>query len=265
MFQTLTEADDSCCIISTGHCKRNCNPFKTLEEIKHVPPRMSEYSEYEELRISNISRNEEFLRSLGLHDSNSSRSYSLTDSRHDSRCRKSSITKSNQCRKSSKSLQVLVTRRSKRIMPKNNDDRDDNNFIELSHKNTAIQTAVMPKQSRIVDSSLSDGCNTQIYCTDEMCDHTRIKINRDSLRLFIDNLNAEHSSKISDEQLSHCIMRIQSLSNKRLGTRVKMIARAAGKSSNEKLLVFYYALRASGLDCLSVSAAAVLRDKGQVV
>lgn len=60
-------------------------------------------------------------------------------------------------------------------------------------------------------------------------------------------------------------MRIQSMSNKALGTRIKAIARAAGKHSYEKLLVFYYALKASNLLQLSDSAKAALDRLGLVV
>lgn len=55
------------------------------------------------------------------------------------------------------------------------------------------------------------------------------------------------------------------MSNKALGTRIKAIARAAGKHSYEKLLVFYYALKASNLLQLSDSAKAALDRLGLVV
>jgi hypothetical protein len=48
------------------------------------------------------------------------------------------------------------------------------------------------------------------------------------------------------------------MSNKALGTRIKMIARAAGQNSYEKLLVFHYALKASGLSELAESSKAAL-------
>ena len=65
--------------------------------------------------------------------------------------------------------------------------------------------------------------------------------------------------------IQHTVMRIQSMSNKALGTRIKAIARSAGKHSYEKLLVFYYALRASKLVQLGESAKQALENLGVVV
>jgi hypothetical protein len=86
----------------------------------------------------------------------------------------------------------------------------------------------------------------------------RNKVTAKMLRETIDQTNKGHSEIISDEAITHCVYRITSMSNKALGTRIKMIARAAGQHSYEKLLVFHYALKAAGLNDLAESSRAAL-------
>ena len=92
----------------------------------------------------------------------------------------------------------------------------------------------------------------------------RKKITASVLRALIDTRSAEHSEAISDEAIVHTVYRISSMSNKALSTRVKMIARAQGKNSREKLLAFYYGLLGAGLEELAKSCWEACKYNGAI-
>ena len=88
----------------------------------------------------------------------------------------------------------------------------------------------------------------------------RKRVSAQALREDIDQTSTidEADESVSNEAIHHCLMRIGSMSNSRLATRIKVIARAQGQHCREKLLVFYHALRLSGLEELASSCKAAL-------
>lgn len=88
----------------------------------------------------------------------------------------------------------------------------------------------------------------------------RKRVSAQALREDIDQTSTidEADESVSNEAIHHCLMRTGSMSNSRLATRIKVIARAQGQHCREKLLVFYHALRLSGLEELASSCKAAL-------
>ena len=182
----------------------------------------NQLSEYEIIRKRNIERNEDFLKSIGI-DVN--RNLNPTQSlRDDEPIPKKSKKKSNR----NPNINIItytetsspIRRRSSRLDPSlksisNNTDIEDNNdpFIKQSKR--------VPRESY---SPSIDNCEE------------RIPITSFELRQFILETNKEHNNDISNDAINHCIMRLRSMSNKALLTRLKRIV------IFEKLLVFYYAL-----------------------
>ena len=87
----------------------------------------------------------------------------------------------------------------------------------------------------------------------------RTRITTASLRAFINDASPTHSSRLDDKDLAHTIYRVSYMSTVQLAKRVKDISRGAGKKSHDKMLIFYYALQASGLPALAGLALKVLR------
>lgn len=70
---------------------------------------------------------------------------------------------------------------------------------------------------------------------------------------------------VSPEVIQLTVTRISSMSNARLATRIKVIARASGSKCKEKLVAFYHALRLSGLTELAESCKNALEQLGHAV
>ncbi len=190
-------------------------------------------SSYELQREENIKRNEMFLLSLGISENIIPKI-------------KKSPTK--RVKNENNIIDLVPERRSKR-----HTTADETSFVQLGDNGGIVESKIgLKKQKKTYDRY------DVVVNIDNDDDSERIKITNKSLRDFIDENNTVHSSEISDEQLAHCVMRIRSMTTKALGNRVKAIARARGNSHYEKLLVFYYGLKASGLNSLAESCKNVL-------
>ena len=228
-------------------------------------------SAYEQLREDNISRNAAFLTSLGLdevrpvvqpkptrrrgrNDDDSSEDGEDYDEDSDkdggdgenSRSKKSKRSRG----KSSLKAQAEPTRRSTRTAGNLSEHQE---LLQLDDTNGTRGV----RQSKPLPSFSID-----VNVDDEGVD--RKKITASSLRSLIDAKNAEHSEAVSDEVILHTVYRISSMSNKALSTRVKMIARAQGKNSREKLLAFFYGLLGAGLEDLAKSCWEACKYNGAI-
>lgn len=194
-------------------------------------------SEYELLREANIARNETFLKDLGIFeitkdlliidDSLNLSSESIT--RDNKRKRRTRPHITNTIEDDSGGI---CLRRSSR----NRDDSLDDHSTSIKRHSPAL--TVREKYLILVDDD----------------DVIRKKITAQQLREFIDSQSPRDSENISNQAIEHCVYRIWTMSNHALGNRINSISRGRGKKSEEKLLVFYYALQATGLHELAKSA-----------
>jgi len=226
-------------------------------------------SAYEQLREENMQRNAAFLTSLGLDEvkpqaqprsrirrsRNDDSSEDGEDSGEDVDVDADGESKKSRSHKRSRSRSLKPepgpTRRSTRTPGVSSepqgllqlDDTNETRGVRQSH----------PLPSFSIDIEIDDE------------GVTRKKISASSLRDLIHARSAEHSEVISDEAIVHTVYRISSMSNKALSTRVKMIARAQGKNSQEKLLAFYYGLLGAGLEDLAKSCWEACKYNGAVM
>jgi len=199
----------------------------------------SKLSEAEILRNERIKRNDEFLKSLGLASSSSSVGLPKKD--------------------------ITAATRKKKNDKQKKEINDDEEPVRKSARRAGLSADIDTSFFSNLDGEepfikmkkiILDDFKVDINPDDETV--KRNKVTAKMLRELIDETNKEHSDLISDDAITHCVYRITSMSNKALGTRIKMIARAAGQHSYEKLLVFHYALKASGLADLAESSRAAL-------
>jgi hypothetical protein len=225
-------------------------------------------SEYETRRLENIAKNEEFLRSIGL---------SASGARNNGMINRSISTSDNNGNEDVKDAGVKRPR-SRRVV-KNEDDNepndDDNNrqYVEVRRSKRISNVPVeddqhgdssIPAELRATRVALkrSDVIYKEEITIDDDDEFPRIRITPVIVRNLIVSSNPDHDDLISNEQLLHCVHRVQSMSNKALGNRLKTIVRAAGQNSQEKLLVFYYTLLAAGLFDLAASVKIALESVG---
>jgi hypothetical protein len=251
-------------------------------------------SDYERLREENISRNKAFLDSLGLDDAKP-----IAPSK---RGRRSGIRRRGRGGNSddedddfeeeddedpedeSNEEDDDGTREAKRSRRASKAARAEKRFAKTSNKanrpeqqptRRSSRTAGVPAELRQLDADgYSDNRSVRqskplpsfsMEINVDSEELGRKKVTAKSLREHMDSsseASATHSAVISDEAVVHCAYRISSMSNKALATRVKMIARAHGKSSHEKLLVFYYGLQAAGLEELAASCYQACKHSG---
>jgi hypothetical protein len=72
---------------------------------------------------------------------------------------------------------------------------------------------------------------------------TKQRVDPQALFSFIEQENSDHFERVSAQQVSHCVMRLNSMSVKAFASRTKTIARAKGSMCGEKLLLAHYAVR----------------------
>ena len=223
-------------------------------------------SAYEQLREDNISRNAAFLTSLGLdevkpvqpkpprrrgrNDDSSEGDYDEngSESEHGDKPR----TKKSKRSKGRSSLQPQAqpTRRSTRTPGSSSEHQELLQLDDTNETRGVRQSKPLPSFS--IDVNFDDE------------NVGRKKITASSLRALIDAKSTEHSDAVSDESIVHTVYRISSMSNKALSTRVKMIARAQGKNSREKLLAFHYGLLGAGLEDLAESCWEACKYNGAI-
>ena len=203
----------------------------------------NQLSEYEIIRKRNIERNEDFLKSIGI-DVN--RNLNPTQSlQNEEPIFKKPKKKSNHkviIPTETSSDSSPVRRRSSRLDPNLQSNKSNN--TDEDHSAQRI------KQSKRV--------HRETYSPSVDDGEERKPITEAELQQFILETNKEHYDIISNEAIHHCIMRLRSMSNKALLTRLKRIV------IFEKLLVFYYALVLSELKDLADVAAYFLLNNFKV-
>lgn len=240
-------------------------------------------SEYEQLRLENMSRNQAFLDSLGLDDVKPNVAAKRSHGgKRKGRGRRGESSDDDDFESDeedeSDEDDDEKTRTSKRARREKRAARAEKRFNKKSSSNprrpiqepsrrsfraaAAAAGTVAPAEElyQLDDTNDTRGVRQSIplpsFSIDIQVDDEdlgRKKVSAQSLRQRITNSNTKHTELITDEAIVHCAYRISSMSNKALATRVKMIARAQGKNSREKLLVFYYGLAAAGLKELASS------------
>ena len=205
--------------------------------VNKVSPTEYKLSEAEMLRNERIKRNDEFLKSLGLNATSTNLNIKKADA--DTTKRKKEERKKKDRLDDKIEEPIRKSARKAGLQP---------DFISSAYMNNFNENKTEIKMTKIVYDEFKVDVNPDAETV------RRNKITAKMLRELIDNTNKEHSELISDDAITHCVYRITSMSNKALGTRIKMIARAAGQNSYEKLLVFHYALKASGLSDLADSS-----------
>jgi hypothetical protein len=208
---------------------------------------------YEELRRENIRRNNDFLKELGLLEISSSILQSFENNSAD--VIHNQLRNINRKRKKQKI--DLPMRKSSRKKNSHlgdaviNPTADENDIVDFQRSKKPVRE--YPKV--VVDEQV-----------------LRNPINFDVLTQKIAEENDDHRKFISDQAIRHCIHRVNTMSNNALATRLKRISRYSelystfitnngtlnssgrGKSSYEKMLVLYYALKIVGLIELSKCA-----------
>lgn len=220
------------------------------------------YSEYELLRIRNIQRNNARLRSLGLlsakeeQDSNTRAAtfehFRATNNHFQNR--NNTLQQVPPSTSTSSSSKHCKPKGEKRIRSKDNHDDNDDHMIgsrkslRLQGKhpeNNGIMAVRAPVTSTksLNSSSLLDGTATSsstLLLEEER--RTRVRECREMrLRhaLELSKVAADRAARENPTATyEHCLMRVRSMSDKRLQTRIKVIERAAGKHCVIKMAIF---------------------------
>ena len=202
-------------------------------------------SDFERRRLGNIERNAEFLSSMGFGETKRQK-HRAGDDNNAARTAARKSSKPNRKGNHFGTVQIdeSTCRRSSRFQV----------AAKLRVNFTGKDEKVERLQRRILDDTVLEKLYHANYDNLSPSIPNRKRITKQSLKDYI----ATKEETVSDEAIAHCVMRIYSMSEKALANRIKMIARAAGKSSREKLLVSYYAMEHMELEELAKLAKSAL-------
>ena len=255
-----------CTLLSVCYYTRTAQPREPLPMASSSSAAV-QLSAYEQQRLDNIARNEAFLKSIGLGDVQASikeinRQEQLQAKNNDeNQLRGSSSSSCSRTRGKRQRANAdadaapTVVRRSVRGRTNNGtlgDDNDNGVAVGGLQRSTSARAA-----RQLPHAAVLDGVDVGTDADDG--GKTRTRITTASLRAYIDAANVAHSQRLDDKDLAHTVYRVGYMSTVQLAKRVKDISRGAGKKSHDKMLIFYYALRASGLSALACLALKVLR------
>ena len=205
----------------------------------------------EQKRNLNIERNEAFLKALGLDDIRCAPPVKKQKRHRESEGKQDDDDDEPKKQRRSKAKRPLQQKRNV-AEPTRRSFRAKGIPAEGEDKGTSAAPRRAPRQY---------GSDSELDIRIDDDDTVRRKrVSAKALREDIDQTSTidEADESVSNEAIHHCLMRIGSMSNSRLATRIKVIARAQGQHCREKLLVFYHALRLSGLEELASSCKAAL-------
>eukprot|EP01031_Cornospumella_fuschlensis_P026571 gene26571-32112_t len=223
--------------------------------------------DYEALRLENIRRNEEYLKSIGLFNSTEKvvNKHSLNKKTPSSSAPKSAASPQ---RRSKRLLGELPEiRRSKRLNSDEGGEAEQTGRRGYWGWEDVVQKAfavvgdgVHNAVDGYGDNKEENAQSAEAYVTYREVDISaeRAPISAQQVLDCVAAACPAHLELISFEIIEHTAYRMGYMSNKQLVTRLNAITRAARKASYEKLLVFYYALLASGLADLADVAKATL-------
>eukprot|EP01038_Epipyxis_sp_PR26KG_P010129 gene10129-13627_t len=193
-------------------------------------------SEYELYRLNNIKRNEAFLEQIGLSTGTIKTNDMLKAIEIKPKIKREVI-------KRRITLPIVEpTRQSKRIRSIPIIDE-----IEEKYDEEGVSTQNTKPSVEYVEVLIDEETSGRKHISDQI------------LFDFISNTNPNHIQLITEDDIHHCVKRITSMSNNKLGTRIKMISTGKGLQSYIKLLVFQYGLRASGLEQLADSCTPAIK------
>jgi hypothetical protein len=239
----------------------------------------SNLSRLERLRQENIERNEAFLALLGLDTVTIPTTTTTTTIQNENIYQKKQNNKSRRRQQQQQQLSSEKENNSSSSVNGNQNSSSSRRSSRLNKKKPKLLDTSMPLSSEqeedVNQFSLDNNGYTRVgskskgrfqtdtvsYDEDDEDGTIRNPITAPSLRTFIESLNQSHSEDISNNAIVHCVDRIKSMSNRALATRVNAISSGSGKTSREKLLVFYYALKMCGLVKLESAAASNLHAK----
>lgn len=212
-------------------------------------------SDYEKLRLDNITRNQAFLESIGLGDVK--KSIDLINERDAA---------ANTVASSSSSSSSSKCRRGVKRAARSTSDTGEGRQIRRSNRGSVpigAETLLSgldgdgSKRQQTQSSTRRNSANSINVDHDTV---ERKKLSADQLRQYIEARNGDHAEQLKDKDIIHGVYRISYMSNQALATRISMISSGTGKQSRDKMLIFYYALSASELPELATSALRVLRE-----
>jgi hypothetical protein len=224
-------------------CSPDPSPAQNLNDGNIAPISSSNTTiDYAAIREENLAKQDEFLRSIGLVGAGSSRrsnnavagttstrqkisksigSVGVIESQFISSDEIGSASSFKQASKQGKrnaelhvkdepQISEVEVRRSKRVR-----GVTANNDLEVDEHDNTVLVRVPYKPVR----------DTGFVEIDDEESVRRTPITARLVRDVIAASNDDHDEIITDEQLQHCVLRIQTMSNKALGTRIKMITR----------------------------------------
>ena len=207
-------------------------------------------SDYEQLRQENIRKNQEFLNGLGLRDKKNAKSNAPSSS-------SSTLSSSGKSQRRKRGagdvesdsliLHDTGTRKSARIRGIQ---------LETPNEDVHANVVVSKKGGIALDEKRHDAALNEVFIDDEGI--SRHKISAAALREYIEKNSSLHADSISDKDIIHTVYRVQSMSNKALGNRIRAISSSSSATSKIKMLTFFYALSLSNLEELAQSAYNIL-------
>ena len=213
-------------------------------------------SDYEKLRQENIARNQAFLESIGLADVK--KSIAVINERDAAAI--AAAPSSSSSSSSSKSRRGV--KRTAGDGP-TSDTGDIKPQLRRSNRGSVPIKSENSFDEDIPRSGPGRALNSRRGTSEVNVDHDAIqrkKVSAAQLRQYIEATNQDHAERLNDKDITHNAHRMSYMSNQALATRIRMISSGTGKQSRDKMLIFYYALRASGLSQLAASALEVLHE-----
>ena len=210
-------------------------------------------SDYEKLRLDNIARNQAFLESIGLGDVK--KSIGVINER-DAAANAVAPSSSSSSSKSRRGVKRTALPTSETVEGKHV-RRSNRGSVSIGAETHASGLDGDASKRRQTQSSTRRKSSHDINV-----DHATVerkKLSADQLRQYIETRNGDHAEQLKNKDIIHSAYRISYMSNQALATRISMISSGTGKQSRDKMLIFYYALCASGLPELAASALRVLR------
>lgn len=208
---------------------------------------------YDALRKANIARNEAFLESIGI----DSKGSTLPNKREKQRQSGKNFSKKRQNKAGSEEMRE-GTRKSSRL----DKDKKDEVFLELGRDGIVDvdrpRTVQVREQKKYVVGELGEYWDFDT----ESLSARQCAVKPKNLLAYIEGVNKRHYDGISGQQVSHCCMRLNSMTTKAFANRVKQIARHAGQHSYEKLLIAYYAVKFAGMNELHDACKQALTNIG---
>ena len=196
---------------------------ESVEEKRTAPKSSSSstsISDYERIRLENIQRNEEYLRSLGINVN------IKVQRQEEEKAKKEDLKKKREAAKRKREQaatlvegegegddggEIIPIRRSKRISQQPAENETE--VAESYWRERPAKSTFVPYE---LDLNIDD---------EDDPDYGRVKVTAPMLRELIQASNPEHDELITNDSITHTAYRMSYMSNEKLATRLKAIAR----------------------------------------